>query len=614
MPRHIKSALDADYSYDYASDTLRRNRPGLRRVQTVLVIVLLAVIFVGAGASYYSYRCLCDQARRIQELEQAAIKSMTTGASGTPSDYLTALKNNLSAAQSSTAQAKAITHSGLWDIYTHVHGYSTDAKTLRSMTDIMDSITTDVLPQYTTALDGVSGASLYNADGSLNVTPITDAVTRIASMNDGLKQQIDSMDALADPRDQTLYDAYENVVDSSSSVLVQMQSLSGLYEFLPNLLGTNGPRTYIVLGEETGMGLAAGGYIESVGWMTAQNGTFNVNDFYSSDLWAQNAGVADVTGDQNNLFNVISGISYGSTFSSITANPNFPEVAQQANDFWSATDFAGHGTDADGVILFDPWALQQLVAVSGDVTLNGGLKLTADDTAQFLAHDIYDSVDADSFAKYYTEIVDNIVNEAFTNMTMDKLLKLSDALVQCAEGRHAYVWSFHSEDQATLRATKLAGEFSTDAKNPVVGVYNQQKHTSAMDWYLKRVSTVTKTADQAYHVRFELNNTLGSAVDMPSAIVGEANSEAQVGHQLQRVYVYTPAGSTISNFSVQSGAQVQTVPLGSTTVYTFQTDIGMAANDVIEFDVACSQGAANLLLDQSPGSSDDLGVTYDYGL
>ena len=135
-----------------------------------------------------------------------------------------------------------------------------------------------------------------------------------------------------------------------------------------------------------------------------------------------------------------------------------------------------------------------------------------------------------------------------------------------------------------------------------------------MDWYLKRVSTVTKTADQTYHVRFELNNTLGSAVDMPSAIVGEANSEAQVGHQLQRVYVYTPAGSTISNFSVQSGAQVQTVPLGSTTVYTFQTDIGMAANDVIEFDVTCSKGAANLLLDQSPGSSDDLGVTYDYGL
>ena len=127
MPRHIKSALDADYSYDYASDTLRRNRPGLKRVQTVLIIVLLAVIFVGAGASYYSYRRLCDQARRIQELEQDAIKSMTKGASGTPSDYLTALKNNLSAAQSSTAQAKAITQRGLWDIYTHVHGYSSDA-------------------------------------------------------------------------------------------------------------------------------------------------------------------------------------------------------------------------------------------------------------------------------------------------------------------------------------------------------------------------------------------------------------------------------------------------------------------------------------------------------
>lgn len=614
MPRHIQSALDADYSYDYASDTLRRNHPGLKRAQTVLVIVLLAVIFIGAGASYYSYTRLCSQARRIQTLEQNAIKSMTAGASGTPSDYLTALKGNLADAQSNTSQARAIAHSGLWDAYTHIHGYSADAKTLRSLTEIMDSIATDTLPQYTTALDGVSGASLYNADGSLNVAPITDAVNGIASMNSGLKQQLDDMGALAEPRDQTLYDVFEAVTSSSSSVLTQMQSLSGLYEFLPSLLGATSSRTYIVLGEETGMGMPAGGDIQSVGWVTANGGKFTVSDFYASDVWAQDAGVADVTGDQNNLFNVISGVSYGSDFSTITANPNFPDVATLANDFWGATGYVGTSSSADGVMMFDPWALQQLVAVGGDLTLNGGLKLTADDTAQFLAHDIYDSVDADSFKTYYTEIVSGIVNNAFSDMTMDKLLKLSDVLVQCAEGRHASLWSFHSEDQATLRATKLAGEVSSDTANPVVGVYNMQKHTSAMDWYLKRVSTVTKTADETYHVRFELNNTLGSAVGMSSAIVGAANGEAQVGHQLQRVYVYTPAGATISGFSVQSGADVQTVPMGSTTVYTFQTDIGMAANDVIEFDVTCAKGAANLLLDQTPGSSDDLGVTYDYGL
>lgn len=614
MPRHLQSALDADYSYDYASDTVRRKHPALKRLVAVLVVIVLLALAVGVAATYYSYRRLTKQAEQVASLEQDALAAMTAGGTGSRADYLDALKTNLSTAQDKANQANGIVSGDLWTFYSHISGYRDDVATMRQMAATMLSLANDTLPRYTTVLDGMESQQLYNGDGSLNVTPITDASTNVGTLNATVKAGFDQILAMAPPRDAALFESFENIVSGFSSVTDQLSTLSGMFEYLPNFLASDGTaRTYIILAQASGTALAAGGPVETMGWMAVANGAFTMGDFYASEYWIADAGLNDVTADEKNLFSTISGIDYGSSVSTISANPNFPSVADQANDFWKNTDFAGGGGSADGVISFDPYALQKLVAITGDITLDDGTKLTADGTAEFLMNGIYDSVDSDSFATYYSSIVTKIVTAAFSDLTLSKVLTLSDTLVECASGRHAYLWSFHEDDQKTLRETRLAGNVNTDAANPVVGIYNEQKHNAAMDWYLHRISTVQKTGANTYHVTFGLNNTLGSAVGMSSAIVGDSNDGVGVGHQLQRMFVYTPAGATISNLTVQSGAEVQTVTVNATTVYTFQTDIGMAATDSIEFDVTCTPGSSDLRLDQTPDASGQSGITYDYG-
>ena len=613
MPRHIPVGNNAEFAYDPASDRLSKKHPRIKRVIVVLLVVVLVAACAGVVALGLNYRTLCAQSTQIKELENEALSMLLSNDSQSHADYLSALEKNLPAVQEKTAEAKRIAHNELWKAYGALGGYSDDVAVIQSMTDTMDSITRDVLPQYQSTYDTAAASNLFDAQGNLDVSSISQAVTSLGAADSQLEDKIGQIDSLGEPRNAYMYDAYTSVLGHASEISALLGSLSDMFTYLPSFLGASGDRTYLVLLQSTGSSMPAGGPVDAVGRLSVSNGKFEVKNYYASKFMPADAGTSLVTSEQNQLFNTIAQANYGGSFSTITSNPNFPNVAEQANEFFAASGYEGYDVQSDGVISLDPYALQQLIGISGDVTLADGTKLTGENTAEYLGKDIYELVGSDTYPTYLADLMIDVIGEVFGTFTMDRLLKVSDSLVGCAGGRHAYLWSFHTEDQSALRAAGLAGDIDADPAAPVVGVYNRELHDSELDWYLNRISTVQKTGSNTYHVTYTLNNTLGTVVGMSSAIVGASDGTAEIGHQLERMFVYAPAGGSISNLTVQNNAKIESVPQDGTTVYTFTADVAPAATYTISFDVTCANGARNLLLDQTPNNSGQSGITYDYG-
>lgn len=598
-----------------------QSRHTVRNVIITIVVVVLVVVATGGAIGYHWYKKLYAQAMQVKALEQDAVSLMSKGDAASNEDYLAKIEANLPKAQQDTAQAKQIVHGSDWNRAAKLPRVGGDIVAVQTLADVADSLISDVVPQFGTVVTGLKSASLTTADGNLNLQPISDASQQMSAVNTTLQQQIAALDAVKEPVIDKIRTQYDAAVSKMRSLAEQLNGLSALMVTLPSFAGASGTRTYAILAQTTSEARSTGGLVGSMGSMTMTNGVISVGDFYGDVQWPRGAGSADVTDEQDVLFNQKTyglyhqegaQLLYGVNVHNMTANPNFPDVAQQANDFWKAASFGGNGADCDGVVSLDPYALQQLIAVSGDVTMPDGRVLNGTNTAQFLLHDVYNEVAVSQQDLYFGAVAAQVVKNVFSDMNVSKLMQLADVLLDAAKGNHVYMWSFHTEDQQSLRDAGLTGELGTDSTKPELGVYMQQMNPSKLDWYTSRNATLTKSGDGTYHVHYTFTNTLTSNDGQASYITG--NGIAQ-GVSVESIYLYPPAGGTISNVSLSSSEtadSIDSTAIDGRTVWTFQAIIRLGTSVSVDFDVQCAQGSQALTLRQTPSGNGEFNVDYQY--
>ncbi len=590
-----------------------RSRHTVRNVIVTVVVVLFVLVATGGILGYHWYKQLYAQAMQVKALEKEAVSLMQRGDSASNEDYLAKIQANLPKAQQNTAQARQIVHGADWNRAAKLPKVGGDIIAVQTLADVADTLISDVVPQFGQVVSGLESASLTTEDGNLNLQPISDASQQMASVNSTLQQQVAVLDSVKEPVIAKIRTQYDDAVAKIRALAEQLNGISALMVTLPSFAGASGARTYAILAQTTSEARSTGGLVGSMGSLTMNNGVISVNDFYADAQWPTNSGLSDVTDSQATLFRQISaGLVYGSVVHNMTTNPNFPDVAQQANDFWKAASFGGNGTDCDGVLSLDPYALQQLIGVSGDITMPDGRVLNGTNTAQFLLHDVYNELPVSEQDTYFAAVVAQVVKNVFTDMNVSKLMKLSDVLLDAAKGNHVYMWSFHTEDQQALRDAGLTGEVGTDPSKPEVGVYMQQMHASKLDWYTSRTATLTKSNETTYHVHYTFANTLTSVDGQAAYIVGTDKDSEGVGQSVERVYLYAPAGGHISNVSVSSGSAVNSVNVDGHDVSTFQATIGPGESVSVDFDVQCASGAQKLTLRQTPSGNGESNIDYQY--
>lgn len=591
---------------------------GAHTTRNILLLVLGVLVVLGAVGGFCAWR-FYQQAMDVRDHELAAVEAVSGLQDVSQLRDADTMNAAIEQAQVHASAAKEIADGALWRVASYVPVLGDDVTAVRGMVDVVDGMVGETLPSLASTVQTLMNSGLSGGgEGQLNLQPIVDAQDGFAKVNELVQQQADAINALPQPHVGVVRSAYEQGKEQINKVADMLDQVNGMVQAMPKLLGQDGPRTYLLVAQTTSEQRSGGGLVGSLGTMQVDNGNISVGEFHSNKEFV--ALGESATAEEHDVF---SGPLYFSfDVRDLFAVPDFSRTAEMLNTVWQRSEYA---CDIDGVIAIDPLFIQEMVRINGDITLDNGQVLTGDNTAEFMLNGIYKAFDPDTQDVYFEYVASAVMDGAFSNMTMDKMMQIAQAMGTLAEGRHFYAYTFHEDEAEYFQGAGFAKNAPDSETDPEVGIYMNEQNASKLGWYLRRSSTITRTAcnadgSQTYHVTFSITNTLTSD-EMASAttyILGGAQPGvdgivAPAGTSAQRMLFYAPAGGSITNLTASGDVRDQeNKTMDGKNLITNVAYIAPGKTVTFDFDVTTSAKAeSDLQLDQTPAGWLDENVTYD---
>ena len=591
---------------------------GAHTTRNILLLVLGVLVVLGAVGGFCAWR-FYQQAMDVRDHELAAVEAVSGLQDVSQLRDADTMNAAIEQAQVHASAAKEIADGALWRVASYVPVLGDDVTTVRGMVNVVDGLVGETLPSLATTVQTLMNSGLSSGgEGQLNLQPIVDAQEGFAQANELVQQQADTINALPQPHIGVVRSAYEQGKEQINKVADMLDQVSGMVQAMPKLLGQDGPRTYLLVAQTTSEQRSGGGLVGSLGTMQVDNGNISVGEFHSNGEFLTLGESA--TAEEHDVFS--DPLYFSFDVRDLFAVPDFSRTAEMLNTVWQRSEYA---CDIDGVIAIDPLFIQEMVRINGDITLDNGQVLTGDNTAEFMLNGIYKAFDPDTQNMYFEYVASAVMDGAFSNMTMDKMMQIAQAMGSLAEGRHFYAYTFHEDEAEYFQGAGFAKNAPDSETDPEVGIYMNEQNASKLGWYLQRSSTVTRTAcnedgSQVYHVTFSITNTLTND-EMDSAntyILGGAQPGvdgivAPAGTSAQRMLFYAPAGGSITNLTASGDVRDQeNKTMDGKNLITNVAYIAPGETVTFDFDVTTSAKAeSDLRLDQTPAGWLDENVTYD---
>lgn len=591
---------------------------GAHTTRNILLLVLGVLVVLGAVGGFCAWR-FYQQAMDVRDHELAAVEAVSGLQDVSQLRDADTMNAAIEQAQVHASAAKEIADGALWRVASYVPVLGDDVTAVRGMVDVVDGMVGETLPSLASTVQTLMNSGLSGGgEGQLNLQPIVDAQDGFAKVNELVQQQADAINALPQPHIGVVRSAYEQGKEQINKVADMLDQVSGMVQAMPKLLGQDGPRTYLLVAQTTSEQRSGGGLVGSLGTMQVDNGNISVGDFHSNKEFV--ALGESATAEEHDVFS--DPLYFSFDVRDLFAVPDFSRTAEMLNTVWQRSEYA---RDIDGVIAIDPLFIQEMVRINGDITLDNGQVLTGDNTAEFMLNGIYKAFDPDTQDMYFEYVASAVMDGAFSNMTMDKMMQIAQAMGTLAEGRHFYAYTFHEDEAEYFQGAGFAKNAPDSETDPEVGIYMNEQNASKLGWYLRRSSTITRTAcnadgSQTYHVTFSITNTLTSD-EMASAttyILGGAQPGvdgivAPAGTSAQRMLFYAPAGGSITNLTASGDVRDQeNKTMDGKNLITNVAYIAPGETVTFDFDVTTSAKAeSDLRFDQTPAGWLDENVTYD---
>lgn len=501
-----------------------------------VVVVLLAL-----GGVVFAVGSQAMEAKT--ELESAIPLASTVQQQLTAGDEVAASRTARKL-ESHTSKAAAATSGMLWRGLEWVPVAGPNLEAVR----VAAAAVNDLAVHAVVPASGLSVKQLKPVDGRINL----EALAKMVSTVHDARASVDRSAArLAKLDSAALLGPVEAGISKLDGALGKAGSmLDGVdkgVRLLPEALGANGPRNYLMLFQNNAESRGTGGNPAAIVRLTADDGKITISQQASSGDFEFGRPHPIVPLDP--ATEALYGSKIGRYVQDMTLTPDFPYTAALAQAFWAEK----FGTKIDGVISFDPVALSYLLEATGPVKLATGESLTAPDAVPLLLNQIYfrytDPKLQDAFfAGAAASIFDAVTSGGGdTGALVKQLARATD------EGRLLY-WSANKAQRAMVADSRLSGTLPVDnAKATVVGAYINDVTGSKMDYYLNVADEVSSTQCQAEAPVFTGSVTLTSTVDpaqaadLPVYITGVFYRPGDIGTD---VVLYGPVGATINSVQV----------------------------------------------------------------
>ena len=566
----------------------------LRNTLLVITALLILLIIAGGVVGLNFYK----QAKEVKAHEEQAVSSLSAITDVNTLKDAQASDAAIKQAQTHTAAARDIANGTLWNMLSKMPVVGGDVTNVQGMTQVVDDLVQQTLPSLTDVVQQLANAQISGENGQLNLQPIVDVQDDFSSVSKQVKSLNSKLSNLPEPRIGMVKKAYSQSRSQFTKVTDMVEQVNNALQMLPSFLGQNGARTYLLVAQTTSEQRSGGGLVGSMGTLQTDHGQIQVGEFHHNEDFINGS---NGNASEHAVFKGPLGFSFDirDTF----AVPDIARNAEMMNEAWQRSQYACN------------------------VTLENGTVLTSENTAEYMLNTIYKEVPVSLQDTYFEYIASTIMNNAFSNMDITKMMKVAQSIGELTKNRHFYAYTFHDDEAKYFQGAGLAKGTPDSETDPEVGIYLNEQNPSKLGWYIDRKSQITKTGQNAdgsktYHVTYTLTNTLTSSemATCTGYILGGEQAGvtgkpvAAPGTSAQRMLFYAPKGGSISEITSSGDVRDQSnAVMDDQKLVTNVAYIAPGESVTFDFDVTTSPKAESALtIDQTPSGKMTNEVNYQY--
>lgn len=555
------TAADADQSAASDQPATRRHRRRMspqhirrikrrRRIRRILIGVgIVLVILIGLGTWFgVSAMKAKDEVQQAVSTAQGMQDALRQG-------DIDAVSSQMDTFAEHTHAAYRETSSFLWSAAAKLPYIGTDISAVRTAVTAMENIASQAMPALKDAAGVLNLDNVSVANGTISIPGLTESAESLSKADTVISDANRAVQAAPQAHIGMVADAMDTAKTYLDTMADSIHNISVFAQVAPKMLAMDGQtRTYLILAQTNAELRPSGGMPGSWGTMTVTNGAVDIQEFDSgaAEMGWFDQPVVELTAEERSLFTD----KLGRVPQDVNFTPDFPRTGQIAQAMWSAYT----GVTVDGVIAIDPVFLQNMLAVTGGVTLPDGNVMDGTNTAQFLLSDVYAQQSVSDQDEYFNMAASAAFEHIMQNSNNPKAFM--SAITSSITDGHLLIWSANEDEQTLLEETVISGKLITDASEPQAGVYFSDVTQSKMDWYLKREVSTEYQKDAAngakqYTVHIKLTNmaTPEQVATLPQYVIGDLPEGVSAGQIKTATFVYAPAGGRLVDWTMSDGTE-----------------------------------------------------------
>lgn len=341
-------------------------------------------------------------------------------------------------------------------------------------------------------------------------------------------------------------------------------------QVLPEALGAQGPRDYLLGFQNLAEARPTGGIVGAWALVRLDDGALSLEDVGANDDLERLSGpVRDLPADVEAL--------YGQDLArsqNVNLSPHFPQAGALLSDLWQAQ---GRPAPA-GVVSVDPVALSRVLSATGPIQGPDGEQISGDTVVQLVQARVYRMFEGDNRGR--NVFLSQVTAAVFQELTTTDLSApdLRRAMGSAVADGHVQLWLADPPAQALVEDVGWAGalpEAAEVADAPQVRLHVTNVDASKLDHYL-RVATSVDCADAGPVVALDL--TSQAPDDLPAYATNRRGETATTHRVVVSAYLpprYGLDGLTVDGTTAEVGTGTEQgwkvvrssvdVPAGATT-------------------------------------------------
>lgn len=544
-PATPSSSASSPSEYSRSSATYHNRKRGKKKVRNGILIGVgvLLVAFIGFGAA------LGLSALNVKDQAPQLMNTATALKNDLQSENSEALVSDAQKLNTQIASLKEEVNSPLWTIGSFIPVLGEDISAGQKLINVASNLSEEVLMPISSVLADYPLNTIYK-DGNINGDALNLLCDTLANAAPTIAESAQTVDSIGTVHIGQINQLTEKLKDPLNMASQFMADNGDAFRLIPDLLGCNGDREYLIIAQNYSEVRPTGGLPGTVIPLHVSNGNLDFGDPVAmAEATRAQAYPIEITDEERTIFSDKLGWS-GTDMNNI---PDWSRAADIISQMWVIYN----GTTVDGVIGIDVETFKRLVSLGAStVALPNGSTINSTDLTKILLHDVYVNYpDGTMQDTYFSMVLGSCMDILEDKLPDLGLQKVANVIQQSIQEERLMVWMRNTEEETLMEQLGCAGTLSYDPKTPEVGLYFYDQTWSKIDWYFKPEVTLgdgIKNADgtTSYPMTIDLTNTLtyDEANQIPPYISGVNLEEKQdVSDMITNVYLYSPAGGAISD-------------------------------------------------------------------